>query len=167
MVVRNTQRNKITSNPGSSKSSKICSVKTLLKFIVAIVLLLFVISTHLFSIILTNHHVSISSLTMSHGIHSSVHQHKSNLIRHVNQNNIPEKEEEEVEEKDSKNIEEKVGKRVPPLPMSETPALNGAKKGTIECEVDVSSLVYWNDPQGSRDVDYVSPFIGENLSVSF
>ena len=99
---------------------------------------------------------------MSHGIHSSVHQHKSNLIRHVNQNNIQEEEEE-----DSKNIKQKIGKRVPPLPMSETPALNGAKKGTIECEVDVSSLVYWNDPQGSRDVDYVSPFIGENLSVSF
>ena len=44
------------------------------------------------------------------------------------------------------------------LPMSSTPALVGASRGKINCEVNVDSLVYWNDPQGSRDRDFVSPF---------
>jgi len=46
------------------------------------------------------------------------------------------------------------------LPMSETPALVGATRGHIECEVDVDQLVYWNSPQGKRDIDFKSPFIG-------
>ncbi len=46
------------------------------------------------------------------------------------------------------------------LPMEQTPALIGAKRGSIQCEndTDVSSLAYWNDPQGSRDEAFVSPF---------
>jgi len=44
------------------------------------------------------------------------------------------------------------------LPMSETPALIGAKRGTIECDVNVDDLAYWNDPQGAADRDFVSPF---------
>ena len=44
------------------------------------------------------------------------------------------------------------------LPMSETPALVGASRGTISCDINVDSLAYWNDPQGTRDRDFVSPF---------
>jgi hypothetical protein len=46
------------------------------------------------------------------------------------------------------------------LPMDHTPALIGAKRGSIQCDsdTDVSSLAYWNDPQGSRDEEFVSPF---------
>eukprot|EP00986_Skeletonema_menzelii_P015195 scaffold11248_cov145-Skeletonema_menzelii.AAC.3 len=46
------------------------------------------------------------------------------------------------------------------LPMDQTPALIGAKRGSIQCDsdTDVSSLAYWNDPQGSRDEAFVSPF---------
>lgn len=42
--------------------------------------------------------------------------------------------------------------------MGETQALEGAKRATIECDVNVDSLAYWNDPQGERDRDFVSPF---------
>ena len=42
--------------------------------------------------------------------------------------------------------------------MSETPALVGASRGTISCDINVDSLAYWNDPQGTRDRDFVSPF---------
>eukprot|EP00934_Nitzschia_sp_Nitz4_P001975 Nitzschia sp. Nitz4//scaffold137_size62074//40707//42376//NITZ4_006422-RA/size62074-augustus-gene-0.2-mRNA-1//1//CDS//3329535721//1975//frame0 len=44
------------------------------------------------------------------------------------------------------------------LPMSKTPALIGAQSGHIECDVDVDDIVYWNDPQGERDRNFVSPF---------
>ncbi|KAL7551192.1 hypothetical protein ACHAWF_014388 [Thalassiosira exigua] len=44
------------------------------------------------------------------------------------------------------------------LPMSETPALVGASRGKIACDINVDSLAYWNDPQGSRDIDFVSPY---------
>ncbi len=48
------------------------------------------------------------------------------------------------------------------LPMSETPSLIGAKRGHIECEVDVDQLVYWNSPQGDRDMEFKSPFRGSS-----
>ena len=44
------------------------------------------------------------------------------------------------------------------LPMSETPALEGAKWGHVECDVDVDDYIYWNDPQGKRDQNFQSPF---------
>ena len=44
------------------------------------------------------------------------------------------------------------------LPMDKTPALIGAKRGTIECDIDVNSMAYWNSPQGKRDDEFVSPF---------
>lgn len=44
------------------------------------------------------------------------------------------------------------------LPMSQTPALEGAKWGHIECDVDVDDYAYWNDPQGERDQHFQSPF---------
>lgn len=49
-------------------------------------------------------------------------------------------------------------------PASETPALVGAKRGHIECEINVDSLAYWNDPQGNRDQEFVTPF---KAKVSF
>jgi hypothetical protein len=42
--------------------------------------------------------------------------------------------------------------------MSETPALEGAHRAHIECEVNVDSLAYWNDPTGEKDRNFVSPF---------
>ena len=47
-----------------------------------------------------------------------------------------------------------------------SPALIGASKGKVVCDVNIKSLVYWNDPQGMRDTHHVSPFIGKNPDVS-
>lgn len=44
------------------------------------------------------------------------------------------------------------------LPMEKTPALVGASRGKIVCDVNVDSLAYWNDPQGTRDREFISPF---------
>ena len=44
------------------------------------------------------------------------------------------------------------------LPASRTPALEGGRRGHIQCDVDVDQLAYWNDPQGERDLKWVSPF---------
>ena len=44
-------------------------------------------------------------------------------------------------------------------PMNETPALLGASRGHVSCDVNVdNSVVYWNDPQGFRDNAFRSPF---------
>ncbi len=37
-------------------------------------------------------------------------------------------------------------------PANETPALDGASRAHIECDINVDSLAYWNDPQGTRDL---------------
>lgn len=50
--------------------------------------------------------------------------------------------------------------------MSETPAVKGAKRGDIKCDVNVNSLAYWNDPQGERDQNFKSPFAIEEVSRS-
>ena len=44
------------------------------------------------------------------------------------------------------------------LPSDKTPCLEGSKKGHINCDVDVDFLVYWNDPQGTLDRNFISPF---------
>ena len=44
------------------------------------------------------------------------------------------------------------------LPFEETPALIGAKRGHIECNVNVDDLAYWNNPQGLRDDEFVTHF---------
>ena len=46
------------------------------------------------------------------------------------------------------------------LPMSKTPALEGAKWGHVECDDNVDDSVYWNEPQGKRDQNFKSPFAG-------
>lgn len=52
------------------------------------------------------------------------------------------------------------------LPLSQTPALVGAKHGSIQCpstsaggeSIRVDELAYWNEPQGDTDQSFVSPF---------
>ncbi len=43
-------------------------------------------------------------------------------------------------------------------PLVQTPSLIGARRGHIECEVNVDSLAYWNNPQGERDKNFKSPY---------
>jgi hypothetical protein len=43
-------------------------------------------------------------------------------------------------------------------PIAETPALIGGSRAAIECDTNVDSLAYWNDPPGSRDQNFISPF---------
>uniref|UniRef100_A0A7S2HX61 O-fucosyltransferase family protein n=1 Tax=Helicotheca tamesis TaxID=374047 RepID=A0A7S2HX61_9STRA len=54
------------------------------------------------------------------------------------------------------------------LPLSQTPALEGAQRATIHCEnnngdndFDASFLAYWNEPQGTRDLEFKSPFVSK------
>jgi hypothetical protein len=49
---------------------------------------------------------------------------------------------------------------------SNAPALDGAKRAHIECDVNVDSLAYWNDPQGKRDQDFVTLFMVTNNNSS-
>ena len=44
------------------------------------------------------------------------------------------------------------------LPFDQTPALIGAKRGHVQCDVNVDDLVYWNSPQGTRDQEFVTHF---------
>ena len=53
------------------------------------------------------------------------------------------------------------------LPMEETPALVGASRGHVECDVDVDELVYWNEPQGQRDIDFKSPFATQSEKTKY
>lgn len=43
-------------------------------------------------------------------------------------------------------------------PLEKTPALEGARRGHIDCDLPVDGLAYWNDPVGRRDRDYETPF---------
>jgi hypothetical protein len=50
----------------------------------------------------------------------------------------------------------------------QTPALIGAKRGHIQgCDINVDSLAYWNDPQGVRDVNFVSTFSHKSSEPKF
>lgn len=57
-----------------------------------------------------------------------------------------------------KNGERSLARGVSGLPMSQTPALVGARPGHIQCDINVDDLAYWNDPQGTRDQNFKSPF---------
>ncbi len=52
-------------------------------------------------------------------------------------------------------------------PEDLTPGLIGASRGTIKCDVNVDSLAYWNDPQGFRDIAYVSPFRQKGIKEKY
>lgn len=45
--------------------------------------------------------------------------------------------------------------------MPATPSLVGASRGSIECDINVDSMAYWNDPQGEKDMNFKSPFIAK------
>ena len=60
----------------------------------------------------------------------------------------------------------KLARGVSGLPMSQTPALVGARPGHIDCDVDVDDIVYWNNPQGKRDQEFISPFATPSSSSS-
>ena len=60
-----------------------------------------------------------------------------------------------------------LGRGLAGRPMDQTPALQGAKRGKIaNCEINVDNLAYWNDPQGQRDQDFVSPFSYKTTTTS-
>ncbi len=61
-------------------------------------------------------------------------------------------------EPDSQFRDKAVARGVAGRRMDETPALEGAKRGHIDCEINVDSLAYWNYPQGKRDEEFQSPF---------
>jgi hypothetical protein len=53
----------------------------------------------------------------------------------------------------------KLGRGIAGRPMISTPALLGASRGHVTCDVDVdNAVVYWNDPQGRRDYAFTTPF---------
>ena len=53
----------------------------------------------------------------------------------------------------------KLGRGLAGRPMRDTPALLGASRGHVSCDVDVdNSVAYWNDPQGGRDYIFTTPF---------
>ena len=52
-------------------------------------------------------------------------------------------------------------------PEEDTPAVKGASRGTIQCDRNVDSLAYWNDPQGERDESFVSPFIPKSSDEKY
>eukprot|EP00566_Odontella_aurita_P001240 CAMPEP_0113571680 /NCGR_PEP_ID=MMETSP0015_2-20120614/25685_1 /TAXON_ID=2838 /ORGANISM="Odontella" /LENGTH=553 /DNA_ID=CAMNT_0000474651 /DNA_START=165 /DNA_END=1826 /DNA_ORIENTATION=- /assembly_acc=CAM_ASM_000160 len=55
----------------------------------------------------------------------------------------------------------RIGRGGNALSLSKTPALKGAERGTVKCDVNVDSLAYWNSPQGLRDRLFQSPFAGK------
>lgn len=63
-------------------------------------------------------------------------------------------------EKNQSILNSSLARGISGLPISETPALIGASRGRIECDIDVGSLAYWNHPQGTRDRNFQSPFLG-------
>lgn len=52
------------------------------------------------------------------------------------------------------------------LPFTETPSLIGAERAKIQCDVDVDTLAYFNDPQGTRDIEFESPFGNDEVSIN-
>ncbi|KAL7443230.1 hypothetical protein ACHAXM_008859 [Skeletonema potamos] len=68
-------------------------------------------------------------------------------------------------EQSNKDHSLQLARGVSGLPMSQTPALIGAKHGSIQCDNDnYDDLAYWNDPQGDLDVGFVSPFAPSDTS---
>lgn len=51
-----------------------------------------------------------------------------------------------------------VARGVAGSPIQLTPALVGAVRAHIDCDINVDTLAYWNDPIGTRDREFVSPF---------
>ena len=66
---------------------------------------------------------------------------------------------EDLKKRPSKSRPSSLARGVSGLPSDQTPDLEGAKRGHIQCDVDVDFLAYWNDPVGKPDIDFQSPHI--------
>lgn len=58
----------------------------------------------------------------------------------------------------------KLARGVSGRPMADTPALVGAQRGKIQCDVGVNSMAYWNEPQGDKDMAFTTPFADADSS---
>eukprot|EP00978_Attheya_sp_CCMP212_P020892 scaffold60426_cov43-Attheya_sp.AAC.1 len=109
-------------------------------------------------------------MTQTHGLGAIVSQHSEAAQQHVEDTTAgkkthevlnrkappelekyPEKEDDEEAEDSPSHLD----RGVSGLPLSETPALIGAKRGYIqECDINVDAMAYWNDPQGDFDANF-------------
>jgi GDP-fucose protein O-fucosyltransferase len=46
--------------------------------------------------------------------------------------------------------------------IDQTPAMVGAIRAHVQCDINVDSVAYWNNPQGKRDQGFKSPFAIQN-----
>lgn len=85
-------------------------------------------------------------------------------LDNVQKSSIPQKVEENQHAiaNDSKSL----ARGLSGLSLDQTPALVGASRGHIQCDVNVDNLAYWNDPQGERDRNFKSPFVDSITSTS-
>lgn len=60
-----------------------------------------------------------------------------------------------------------VARGVAGRPLSETPALEGAHRGGIQCDINVDSMAYWNDLEGGKDETFISPFASEDKAEKY
>ena len=58
-------------------------------------------------------------------------------------------------------VDKPLARGVAGRPVEQTPALQGGRRAHIDCDVNVDSLAYWNEPQGDYDVNFQSPFATE------
>mmetsp|Transcript_12314 Transcript_12314/g.17534 ORF Transcript_12314/g.17534 Transcript_12314/m.17534 type:complete len:280 (+) Transcript_12314:64-903(+) len=65
-------------------------------------------------------------------------------------------------EDSEESVKSPLARGISGLPQSQTPALFGASRGVIECDVNVDALAYWNDPQGISDLEFQSPFVDDD-----
>ncbi|KAL7459060.1 hypothetical protein ACHAWC_010805 [Mediolabrus comicus] len=79
------------------------------------------------------------------------------IVQHDDNKSYSEQHQSDVTEHSSSSLP--LARGVAGLPMSQTPALIGAKHGSIQCGgQNFDDLAYWNDPQGELDTNFVSPF---------
>ena len=196
MNLNHGQRRKIPARYGSSRSnssSKACSSKAALRSAIVIIGVFVLISIHLLNVVVSNKGEVERHVTQSRGIDQTFKKQESTLLEHkkkhmnVKENNVSSNllrrksdihEVSDVSGKgkkkeylDSKSKMDMLDKKSETTELQEKvshpfPALVGASKGKVVCDVNIKSLVYWNDPQGMRDTHHVSPFIGKNPDVS-
>ena len=66
---------------------------------------------------------------------------------------------------DTNWAERPVRRGVAGRPMEQTPAVVGAKRAHVECDVNVDSIAYWNSPTGKFDETFQSPFAYNNADA--
>ena len=91
-----------------------------------------------------------------HGVHAVAGR---NFLQAKREANVPRKDTSaELTDTNADEPRSPLARGVSGLPLSQTPALVGGKRGHIDCDIDVDFLAYWNDPQGTRDQEFASPF---------